>query len=107
VWYELFECCGYWCKGEIADEVVFLLLLGFGSGVCRVRMSFGIVLQLPARKTLNMDGREGVWYPFCVLVWVPSGEGCVGGFGGVLWIGMLGRFARVDGGGVAMPLFRA
>jgi hypothetical protein len=82
------------------------LIVGVGSGVGRVRMRLGIVLRLPFRKTLYMDGREGVRYASDMFVWVPLGAWCVGGFGGVLWIGILGKFTRGGGGGVVMPLFR-
>ena len=70
-------------------------------------MRFGIVLRLPARKTLDMCGWEGVWYAFDTLLWVTLGVECVGGFGGMFWLGLFMRFAKGDGGGVVMPLFRA
>jgi hypothetical protein len=47
-----------------------------------------------------------VWCAFGVLLLVTLGVVCVGGFGGVFWLGVLVRFARGDGGGVVMPLFR-
>ncbi len=46
---------------RLGDERFFLLLAGVRPGVSRVRVRFGIDLRLPARKTLHMSGREGVW----------------------------------------------
>ena len=83
------------------------MLVGLGLGVGRVSVRFGIVLRLPAQKTLDMDGRGGVWYASDALMWVPLGAVCVGGSGGVLWLGILLRFARGDGGSVVMHLFLA
>ena len=70
-------------------------------------MHFGSVLRLPARKTLDMGGWEGVWYASDALLWVTLGAVCVGGFRGVFLLGILMRYARGDGGGVVMPLFHA
>ena len=92
------------CTGELGGESAFLLLVVMGPGIGKVRVRFGIVLRLPARKTLDIGGREGVECAFGVLVWVPLGAWCVDGLGGVLWMGILGRFARGEGEGVAMPL---
>ena len=61
---------------------------------------------MPARKTLDMGGWEGVWYASDALLCDTLGAVCVGGFGGMCWLGILMRFARGDGGGVVMPLVR-
>ena len=39
-------------------------------------------------------------------MWVPVGTVCVGGFNGVLWLGICMHFARKNDGGVVLPLFR-
>jgi len=83
------------------------LLVGVGLSVGRVRVRFGSVLQLPARKTLDIGGWEGVWYASNALLWVTLEAVCVGGFGGMFWLGILVRFARGDGRGVVISLFRA
>ncbi len=70
-------------------------------------MRFGSVLRLPAWKTLDMGGWEGVWYASDALLWITLGAVCVGGLGDMFWLGMSMRFARGDGEGVVMPLFRA
>ena len=44
--------------GDLGGESVFLLLVGVEPGVGRVSVHFGISLRLPARKTLDMGGRE-------------------------------------------------
>ena len=72
-----------------------------------MRVGFGSVLWLPAWKTLDVNGWEGVWYASDALLWVTSGAVCVGGFRGMFWLGILIRFARSDGGGIVMSLFRA
>ena len=100
-WSELFGCCGWCCKGEVGADRVILVLVGVGHSVLKVRVRFGIVFRLPARKTLDMGEREGVWCASDVLVLVTLGVGCV------LWMGILGRFAGGDGGWVVMPLFPA
>jgi hypothetical protein len=84
---------------------VFLLLVGVETGLGRV-IRFGNVLRLPTRKTLDVCWWEGVWCDFGVLLLVTFGVVCVGGFGGVFWLGVLDRFARGDGGRVVMHLFR-
>jgi hypothetical protein len=102
----LFRYCGWYCRGELDGESVFLLLVGVGRAVSRVRVRFGIVLRLPARKTLDMGWREGVWHASDALMWVLLEAVCVGECGSVFWFGILVRFVRGDGGGVVMPLFR-
>ena len=72
------------CNGNVGGKNVFLLLVGVGPGVNRVRVRFRIVLRLPARKNLDMGGMEAVWYASDVLVWIPLVAGCVGGFKSVL-----------------------
>jgi hypothetical protein len=84
---------------RLGSENIFLLLVGAGSCVGRVRVRFGIVLRLPARKTLYMSGREGAWCASDAVMGVSLGAVCVGGFRGVLWLGILMRFTRGDGGG--------
>ena len=64
------RCCGWYCTGELGGESVFLLLVGMGPGLGKVRVRFGSVLRLPARKTLDMGGLEGVWYASVALLWV-------------------------------------
>jgi hypothetical protein len=90
-------CCGWCCTGELGGESVFLLLVGVGPSLGRVRVSFGSVFRLPARKTLDMGGWVGVWYACDALLWVTLGAVCVGGFGGMFWLGILMRFVRGDG----------
>ena len=48
-----------------------------------------------------------MWCAFDVLLCILFGARCVGGFRGVLWVEILERFVRGDGGGVVVPLFRA
>ena len=72
----MFGCCG-WCCKELGSDGVFLLLFGAGHGVGRVKVSFGIVLRLPARKILDMGGREGVWYTSDALMYLVSVGGGV------------------------------
>ncbi len=45
-----------------------------------------------------------MWYVSDALLWVTLGAVCVGGFEGMFWFGILVNFARIDGGGVVMPL---
>ena len=67
----------------------FFRLLAWGlMWLGRVRVRFGNVLRLSARKTLNMGGRKRVWYASDGLVWVPLGAGCVDGF---IWECVLDR----------------
>jgi hypothetical protein len=78
------RCCGWCCTGgELGGESVFLLLAGVGPGLGRVRVRFKSARRLPARKTLDMGGWEGLWYASDALVWVTLGAVCVGGFGGI------------------------
>jgi len=48
--------------GDVGGERVFLLLVGVGPGVGRMRVLFGSVLRLPTRMTLDMGGWEELWY---------------------------------------------
>jgi hypothetical protein len=84
---------------------VFLMLVGVGHGLGRV-IRFGNVLRLPTRRILDVCWWEGVWCAVGDLLLVTLGVVCVGGFAGVFWLGVLPRFARGDGGGIVMPLFR-
>ncbi len=98
--------CGWCCTGELGGENVFILLVGVGLCLSSVRVHFGSVLRLPARKTLDMGGSDGVWYASDALFWATLGVVCVGGFGVMFWLGILMRFAKGDGGGAVIPLFR-
>ena len=65
--------CGWCCTGELGGENVFILLVGVGLCLSSVRVHFGSVLRLPARKTLDMGGSDGVWYASDALFWVTLG----------------------------------
>ncbi len=102
---ELYRYCGWCFRGELGGESVFILLVDVWHVVIKVRVRFGIVVQLLAWKTLHMDGMEEVWFASVALPWVSLGTVCVEGCRGVFWLGILVRFARDGGGGVVMPLF--
>jgi len=55
--------CDWCCTGELGGVSVFLLLVGLGTGLGKMRR-FGNVLRLPARKTLGV-----CWWGGAMLFW--------------------------------------